>query len=145
MVSPAFSHILPVTPSFEKTELSSDSGYVTLKWPSQPSEGKDVEVVYHLIVASDETFSDSKLLYAGPYESYFISGLQEGVYFFKVRVDGGASGHNGPWSEPAKLTVQFPPTSKVVGYMVMGILVFLATVIAVWTGHRNSTSDGGTQ
>ncbi len=80
--------------------LSSKEGHVSLKWAS---DRESEMLVYELQTATDAGFSEPLQLYEGGDDALFMSGLEEGRYFFRVRgrhIDNDAWG---PWSPSVEL------------------------------------------
>ncbi len=69
------------------------------------------------------------LQYRGPDLACFVTGLEEGEHYFRVRQSGGT------WSEPVAVTVKFPPLSQVLIGLVSGALLLIITVAAIVIGY----------
>ena len=108
----------------------SDNGAVHLDW-EKPDES-DVVVEQS---ASDD-FEDAFVRYEGPDVGSFITGLAEGVHYFRVREAGDSE-----WSKTVTVTVKFFPRGKL--YLILGIgaVVVLATIGTIIFGHLNTKNE----
>ena len=59
-------------------ELRTSDGYVKLEWDG------GVDKTYILQKATDSEFSDAITIYQGPDKATFISGLRDGIYYYRV-------------------------------------------------------------
>ncbi|MGD7651945.1 MAG: hypothetical protein ACQCXQ_01935, partial [Verrucomicrobiales bacterium] len=85
----------------EVEAASSDNGTTHLSWSKDRSE------IIELEQSAEETFEDPVLRYRGADSGSVITGLAEGVHYFRVR---GVS--SGDWSEPLAVRVEFIDESK---------------------------------
>ena len=111
-------------------ENFSDDGHITIQW-EMPAADAIVEVQQ----AEKSDFSDAEIIYSGPDNATFISGLANGVYFYRIRK------LNGEWSEPVAVTVQHHSLSLAFTLFGLGAVVFLLTVIIVVKGAMNASLD----
>jgi hypothetical protein len=109
-------------------------GHTTLSWDAQSDGG--TTWLYQLQESDESSFDvDLKLRYEGRDRASFVSGLPQGTTWFRVRTvteDGAV----GPWSDPIRVEVEYPERSRVLRFMALGAVVFLATFAAVVLGHR---------
>jgi hypothetical protein len=113
--------------------VSTTEGHTTLAWSPRPDGA--VHGSFQLEASDDPSFDDGKLRYEGPDRASFVSGLPEGTTWFRVRAVGD-DGTAGPWSDAVRVDVAYPERGQVVRFLVLGSIVFLATVTAVIVGHR---------
>jgi hypothetical protein len=104
-------------------------GHIRLDWKGVKN------AKYELQRALKSDFTDPVMLYRGPDQASFISGMDDGVYYFRVRET------EGVWSEV--LTVQVAHQSLRLAFILFGIggIVFLFTVIVVVNGARRYATD----
>ena len=115
--------------TLEKETLSED-GHIKIEW-NMDQAGADVE----LQQAEDKLFDNPHVIYRGPDNATFVSGLEDGTYYFRVRK------LEGPWSEV--ITVNVKHHSLQVAFILFGLgaIVFAMTVFVVVRGAVNSSVD----
>lgn len=108
-------------------ELHSDTGYVALSWESKE----------HRIIALQQSttpqFGDAATLYQGKNRSFFLSGLRDGTYYFRLR------GDSGGWSDPLRVQVEHHPLEKAWLLFALGMLVFVLTAGAIVRGATHES------
>lgn len=104
-------------------ESVNSEGVVSLVW-----DGKE-GVEYEVQQGDSVLFENAKVRYAGPDHGSVLTGFEEGSYYFRVRDAGGE------WSDVVRVDIEFMDRQQVVLLMVVGGLVFLATVGALLAGH----------
>lgn len=119
---------LPVPEFNMPGESFTDSGYMSIKWSSTGNYVGD----YQLEQASDPDFKESKLIYEGPDRASFVSGLPNGVYYFRVRAVEGDKFSQ--WSPMVSVKVKHHSLAMAFGLASVGIVVFLLTVAVVVKG-----------
>ncbi len=108
----------------ESGEVQSSSGHTKLEWTQ--GDGGPYELQY----ATDDAFSDAKIVYSGLDRASFISGLPEGKHHYRIR------GENSPWSAPLIVNVQYQSMQLAFSLFGTGAVVFLLTVLVVVKGAR---------
>lgn len=78
-------------------------------------------------------FTEPVELYRGADKGTYVSGLAEGMYYFRVYLE--KDGISGPSSPVLSLKVQYVDRGKVATLMIVGFAVFVATVAAILVGH----------
>lgn len=119
-------------PVFTEVTESSNSGQATLVWDFGDA---DVEFVLEQSRTSD--FSAPSLRYRGPDRTTVMSGLGEGVHYFRVRLS-----TDNEWSVPAKVEVDYISQGKLLALLAIGFLVVAMTVVAIVSGHLLETGRG---
>lgn len=115
--------------STESLTVDSNSGYLQLEWTGSP------EIDNFILQRSTHLdFHEFTTVYAGPDQATFISGLDNGIYYFRV---GSQSGH---WSDVLTLSVKHQSLSLAYTLFGLGLLVFACTVFIVVKGVRTSTT-----
>lgn len=99
-------------------------GHIKLEWTV---EGDGVTELQQSR-ASD--FFTAKTIYIGPDRASFVSGLDNGNYYYRVRAAGGE------WSETLMVKVQHQSLELAFALFGIGGLVFLLTVFVVIKGAR---------
>lgn len=123
----------PGRPLFAESELTADEGHVTMQWDlTEAVEQGRLGLTFELEQSDDPGFEDPRLRHRGAERSFFVSGLREGHTYFRVRAIAG--GVAGPWSDTLVVQVDYPGRGRVTGLVIVGCLVFLATVTAIIAG-----------
>ena len=124
-VSPAIA--AEVEFSLDSDQTTSSSGYIKLEWRSEI----DAEE-FELQQSTNKDFSDAKLIYFGPDKASFISGLENGVYYYRVRAQ------NGDWSETLQVTVEHQSMKLAYTLFALGFVVFALTTFVVIRGAQST-------
>lgn len=121
--------------------LSSAEGYVQLRWHFGDVEPSGV--VYELQEGRRPVFADTDTRYRGPATSSFVSGLEDGISYFRVRasVDGEATWSE--WSSTVEVDVKHHDRNFALMLMALGGFVFLATAAFLIVHRNDPTPDGG--
>lgn len=102
----------------------SNDGHVRLDWTAtRPG------AVYVVQGSMDKDFADPNVIYSGPDLATFLSGLKDGVYYYRVRSS------QSTWSEPVRLHVQHQSLSLALALFCTGAVVFSLTVWVVIHGN----------
>ena len=109
--------------------LESSSGHIRLIWDAAQ------DTTFELQQATSQDFADAKRIYKGPDKASFVSGLDDGTYYFRVRAPGGA------WSDTQTLRVQHQSLKLAFTLFGIGGVVFLLTVSVVITGTRRTAKN----
>ena len=118
-------------PAFTGPEqIGSDTGYVQLQWG-----GSDDQVVMLEQHADNGTV---RTVYKGPNTGYFVSGLPDGTYHFRL-VDPAT----GAAMDSMTVTVAHPPLGRALVLLAIGGLVSLATIAVIAAGSRNGAAGHG--
>lgn len=105
-------------------------GHMKIEWKLR-EKGVKVE----LQQAENENFAAAKTIYRGPDQATFISGLENGTYYYRIRRAGGA------WSDPVALTVQHHSLQLAFVLFSLGAIVFALTVFIVVKGALQTPTD----
>jgi hypothetical protein len=117
------------TLKLEKENLSED-GHIKIEWDMTVAHA-EVE----LQQAKREDFSDATIIYHGPDNATFISGLEDGTYYYRIRkVDG-------TWSDFIRVKVKHHSLSLAISLFAAGSIVFLLTVWVVVNGALTATTE----
>lgn len=100
-------------------------GHVTLDW--EEMEGQ----VFQVQKATRPDFSDARVLLRGHGHALFVSGLERGSNYFRIRALDEDGGDHGAWSETLEIQVDYPTRAEVIGLMAVGSAVFLILVTAI--------------
>ncbi|HEY9559397.1 MAG TPA: hypothetical protein VIR29_01275 [Anseongella sp.] len=128
MVAPAVGAGQQIELSSSKSGLSRD-GHVRLQWAVTDGSSGNVFLVQQ---AETEAFSTPRIIYHGPDQATFISGLENGNYYFRVRRE------NGDWSNVMALEVNHHSLYLTFILLSIGAVVFLLTAAMVIYGSRKS-------
>ena len=123
-------HARAVQFSVDSLVINSPEGHIRLEWAA------DQESTFELQRSLTSDFNSPTVLYRGPDRASFISGLENGTYYFRIREQ------NGVWSET--LTVIVKHQSLLLAFMLftIGAIVFLLTVWVVVRGAHETMSPG---
>lgn len=124
----SFCSVLPSwaqeAPSFQTVEQTLDAGYIQLKW--QGPEGAN----YTLQESITPNFANAPILYQGTDTKLFISGRENGELYYRLKTT------NSDWTKPLKLTVKHHSQQKAIWFLLIGFVVFIATLMAIFSGMR---------
>lgn len=121
---------IPAPVFINEPELSSNSGYLSLNWDYSDS----VDIAFVLEVSGDSLFKEARVIYEGPDRATFISGLEDGKYFYRVQaVDGNQSSS---WSAMTRVVIEHHSLPFALFLFAVGMTVFAATVGIIVQGNR---------
>jgi hypothetical protein len=125
-------------PTFENApEVTSESGYVKLSWEwNHPSSLKNEFYEFELQQSKTEGFENVTTLYRGPDFATFLSGLENGKYYHRVRVLS-KDGKGSDWSNPVMVEIRHHSRQLAFTLFGLGAIVFLVTVGIVIQGSRS--------
>ncbi|MFS8615315.1 MAG: hypothetical protein FWJ85_00720 [Solitalea sp.] len=135
MLAPALGTGQETSPTTESIELFSSKdgvstdGHVRLEWESPGALPGDL---YQVQQAGDRSFGKPKIIYQGPDRATFVSGLENGTYYFRVRAP------QQDWSNVLELTVAHHSLALTYTLLGLGGIVFLCTAGMVLHGVRKS-------
>ncbi len=118
-------------------EGDSQAGHVTLSW--QPSEGTLDTPSYQVQEASSEGFGEARTVYEGTHTASVISGMPDGVTFYRVRQQGQRGW--GDWSETASFRVEHPSAQSALTLFAFGAFIFMATAAVIVVGNRREAVE----
>lgn len=121
----------------ESGELVTHSGYQKLTWYWEPASEIGTLPDYELEQSTDPDFGEAAIIYQGKDLATFLSGLENGTYYYRVRVSG-QTGAESPWSEPLQIRVEHHSLQLAFFLFGLGALVFLLTVAIVVHGNRQA-------
>lgn len=124
---------------------TSEDAKIVLTWgfEREEPEGDAVEFVeidglrFELEQAREPEFPGAVTRYRGPDQTSVLTGLAEGEYYFRVRLNP-EDGEAGAWSETLAAEVDYFPRWQVFLLVGIGFAVVAATVAAVLHGHFRS-------
>jgi len=124
----------------EKRLVESSNGVISLTWRSSgEAEGKEGEdgdrSTYVVQQARSEDFADAEVRYRGGQSATYLTGLAEGSYYYRVKVEGG------DWSEPLRVEVEFIERGRLFLLLGIGFTVVAVTVAGIVTGSLRSRSE----
>lgn len=138
----AFCSTSPAPEFKNKTLEKTDQGYVTLRWEVPVT---DPPHLYELQSSPFAAFKDPLIRYQGPDTSSFVSGLNNGDTYFRVRALDAEKRALSPWSKPVTVQVDYPSAKKVVYLLILGGVVFVATVGSILVGHFNIQKENAAE
>lgn len=125
LTNPAFGKV-PSAIFDSSIPSKSYSGHFKISWRPQTLQRV---VKYRLERSSAVTFLSSELVYEGEETSTFLSGLENGSYFFRV------SANEGAWSKVASVEVKHFNSGFAILLFVIGLFTFLGIVAVIWHGN----------
>lgn len=119
------------SPAFNGSDsLTTNDGHVRLNWAATTPVA-----VYEVQQSTNSNFENSITIYEGADLGTFVSGLTDGVYYYRLRAD------KGSWSEPLKLTVKHYSLQLAFALAGLGAVVFLSTVVVVLKGAKKDIHE----
>lgn len=115
---------------------TTNSGSIGLSWRLADDDVSLDSIVFELEEANDSLFDSSRDRYIGPDLATYLSGLENGSYYFRVRALTAARVIAGPWSEPIVVKVEHHSLKLAYSLFIIGGIVFLATLGVVIHGTR---------
>ena len=132
-------------PVFENSaEELTESGYVKLSWRWGPPQSEPGQFEFELQRSQDSQFETATTLYRGPDFATFLSGLENGNYYFRVRgITANLAKGEGKseWSAPVLIRVNHHSLSLALILFGIGAVLFLLTVAIVIHGTRKSAQN----
>lgn len=116
---------------------SSDTGHFTLSWMATDDAAGYAFVVEQ---AREADFSDAQILYEGPSTAATMSGLLDGVYYYRARLS-----ESSTWSESVAVVVQHHSLTQAFIFLGLGAIVFLSTGIMIIAGHIKQRRESGSK
>ena len=110
------------------------AGYFRLTWQTNPTS-TDQESEFVVQQSRTQGFEQVRNLYQGTEKASLISGMPDGVYFYRVK-EKDASG----WSVPVRVQVQHHPLGTALQFFGLGLLVFALTLFTILHGIRKTRS-----
>lgn len=120
LVSPLASAGLEFLDS-KKGVIHANEGHTVLKW-----EGNQPVKLYK---ANAADFVDQKLVYEGQDNGFFMTGMADGLHFFKLISSNGEEAIT-------KVSVKYPDKSLVIFSLVTGLFLFINLVLIIFLGNR---------
>lgn len=135
---------LPANPFLHADTEVATAGYYGLSWglpgsrtgdlpgdPTAASAGAASDAPhFELEEAAGPAFDTPRILYAGPDLATALSGRPDGIYYYRVRADGG------PWSPPVAVTVAHHTLTRAWLFFALGATVFAATAVLILRGGQ---------
>ncbi|MBD3617962.1 MAG: fibronectin type III domain-containing protein [Chromatiales bacterium] len=128
--------LLPGLAGAQAPRLESDSavataGYYRLSWQGEAGR-------FLLEEATRADFADARVLYQGADLATLRSGQPDGDYYYRIRAlhEAGPS----PWSEAVHVEVRHHPLSRALTFLLLGAIVFLATLVLILRGETLTRS-----
>ncbi|MCB1876452.1 MAG: hypothetical protein KDH88_10810 [Chromatiales bacterium] len=123
-------------PELRSSDPLPTAGYFTLSWSASESTSGEIQVQQSV----SEDFSSATTLYQGHDTASVLSGLSDGLYYYRAReIHHGAS--PGDWGETLSVEVAHHPLNRALAFFGLGAVVFLATLILVLTATRSTDRD----
>ncbi|MEJ2595056.1 MAG: hypothetical protein P8100_08005 [bacterium] len=127
-------YVLPVSGksggfTLERDQIASSSGYIKLSWES------DKDSLFILQKSDSPDFRDAEVIYSGPDKASFISGLENGRYYFRIRPA------DKSWSDTVLVEVKHQSLQLAFTLFGLGAIVFLLTVFVVADGVRKTSKE----
>jgi hypothetical protein len=117
-------------PQLESDTPLSTAGYFQLTWQSEQLGS------FELQQALNADFSDALTLYTGHDTATVLSGLADGIFFYRVRHENETN-----WSQTVKVEVQHHPLTRAFGFFTLGAVMFFATLVVLIKGTHNIQSS----
>jgi len=115
--------------SLSASPLLSNDGKTVLTWSAPENARVNIQQ------SADSNFTDPSILYQGRDSATVITGLMDGDYHYRGRIET-ADGSVSPWSSPTSITVKHHSLVRAFSFFMTGLLVFLATLLLIVLGAR---------
>lgn len=115
-----------------------NSGTVLLSWQADKPPAVQHPLRFELVQSRDSLFTESRVRYTGPDKATYISGLKDGVYYFRVRTVSSDQRESSLWSSVVTVAVRHHSLSLSLTLAGVGGVVFLLTVAVVVHGIRSN-------
>lgn len=122
------------TTTIQTDQSEATAGYFHLTWQTNP-EPVDQESEFIVQQSRTPDFEQARNLYSGTEKASLISGLADGVYYYRVRQQ-----NDSGWSEPVRVQVRHHPLSTALQFFSVGLLVFALTLFTILHGIRKTRS-----
>lgn len=103
--------------------LSSDTGQMLVEWEAAGPVA--------LEIAQREDFADARVAYEGANHAYFLSGLQGGDYYLRLKTPGAVV------SDPVRLTVAHQSLERAIWLTIIGAIITLGVIVTILRGARD--------
>lgn len=107
--------------------VAADAGYVQLRWERDDASAVVVQQ------AQDAAFADARVIYRGANESLFLSGLDDGDYYFRIRAD-----DDDTWMGSIEVAVRHQSLTRALFLFGVGAVVFICTLAVILRGARDA-------
>lgn len=107
-------------------------GAVSLEWA-----GEEEGLVYQLQSGRSEDFDDPLRRYEGRDTASFLSGLEDGRYFFRVRARRADASTWGPWASPVRVDSNHHAMDLALTLCVVGAFLFLCIAVFIVINSRS--------
>ncbi len=114
----------------KSSDALSRTGHFQLSW-----QYDGVGDQFELQESIHKDFRRLRTIYEGPDNARAMSGLPDGSYYYRVRVNAG------DWSDFVTVTVEHYPLSTAFTFLGLGAIVFLATAVLIIRGHIKHRND----
>lgn len=120
--------------SISANPTDSSDGTVRLTW-SVPGGA-----LAHIQRDTGAGFADPASVYLGADGASVITGLTDGQYFFRGRLQF-SDGRVSAWSDAVAVTVQHHSLNRALVFFLLGAVVFLATLLLIVSGARRAGTN----
>lgn len=116
-------------PSLDVNTSTSTDGYYVLSWDGVAGSSQQT-TEFSLEESSDESFSESQVVYSGPDKSRVMSGRPNGVYFYRVSLTATPQLS----SDTISVEVAHHSIQRALFFFVLGFIVFGSILFTVLRG-----------
>lgn len=116
-------------------QITTDSGHTRLNWSLSNIQLENSSIEFELQKSNSSSFESPIIIYKGPDTASFVSGLPNGIHYYRVRsID--SNQNTSAWSDPVEITVQHHSLQLAFALFAVGLIVFAATVFVVVKGSK---------
>lgn len=119
-------------PQLTLSSSNPNQGVLKLEWSL--SDETRSEKLFELQQATDAGFKTARSIYQGVGAGTFISGLEDGTYYYRVRVE------EGSWSAPLSIEIKHHSLKLAIFLMAIGAAVFLITLLMILRASKKIQS-----
>ncbi len=125
----------------EEGNVVTNSGQIELVWKVPGNNTNLDSLEFELQEGETPNFEETLVRYKGPDRASYISGLENGTFFFRVRAINTETNQVSNWSEPAVAIVEHHSLSFALFLFCIGAIVFLLTVSVIIHGTMTVTKE----
>lgn len=103
-------------------------------WSLSTEEFSEPDYRFRVEQAREGSFAEPRLIYEGLDLSSVLSGMEEGLHFFRVQTFFPETGETSAWSPILTLDISYPPLGRALGIFTVGLLVSGITIVTILVG-----------
>lgn len=117
----------------QSSQATATAGYFKLSWQARTPSVTDAGTGFVVQQSQFADFHKSQVLYKGMESSSLISGMPNGVYYYRVREANQTS-----WSKPVRVEVHHHSLATALQFFMLGFAVFTLTFFTILRGAKQT-------